>query len=187
MDTVLIFDWDDTLLPTTWLHKTGIIQGGPTSEHITILEAISTSVITLLTEAQKYGTVKIVTNAEKGWVESSCRKFLPRCSSLLTSIPIFSARGTYEWLYPESPYMWKILAFQIVTINYSQVISIGDNNAERHAVKELNDSFRTKSVKLEETPSMETFTKQLEALPTVLADLVAHDGDLDVYYDPYEV
>ena len=186
MDTVLIFDWDDTLLPTTWLQKSNLLQEEPrkqTDEQRDILDGISTSVITLLTEAQKYATVKIVTNAQKGWVQSSCREFMPRCSALIESVPIFSARTTYEWLYPDKPYMWKILAFQIVTINYSQVISIGDTDAERLAALELHDSLRIKTIKLEEMPAIETIARQLKMLSSLLGPIVVFEENMDVFYD----
>lgn len=178
MDIVFIFDWDDTLMPTTWLLENDTNKG----EH-EILDAISTSVIQLLTDAQKYGTVKIVTNAQRDWVKSSCRNFLPRCVVLLETIPIISARSIYEWLYPDKPYMWKILAFQIATINYSEVISIGDTHAERIATLKLDSSFRIKSIKLEELPEIETFAHQVRMLPTLLSSIVAYEGDMDVFYD----
>lgn len=178
MDTVFIFDWDDTLMPTTWLH-----ENDTNKDDRDILDAISASVSRLLTEAQKHGTVKIVTNAQRDWVQSSCRDFLPRCVGLLETIPVISARGVYEWLYPDNPIMWKILAFQIATVNHSQVISIGDTHAERIAALKLNSSFRIKSIKLEELPEIETFAHQLQMLPALLAPIVAYEGDMDVFYD----
>jgi hypothetical protein len=165
-------------MPTTWLH-----ENDTNKDQYEILDAISTSVIRLLTEAQKYGTVKIVTNARKDWVESSCRNFLPRCAFLLETIPIFSARGVYEWLYPDNPVMWKILAFQITTINHSHVISIGDTNAERIAALQLDASFRVKSIKLEEMPSIATFAHQVQMLPTLLGPIIAYDDNMDFFYD----
>lgn len=177
-DIVFIFDWDDTLMPTTWLH-----ENDTNKEESEILDAISTSVIQLLTEAQKYGTVKIVTNAQRDWVQSSCRDFLPRCVFLLETIPIISARGIYEWLYPDKPIMWKILAFQIATINYSEIISIGDTHAERIAALQLDAFFRVKSIKLEELPKIETFAHQVRMLPTLLGPIVAMEENMDVFYD----
>jgi hypothetical protein len=119
--TLLIFDWDDTLFPSSWLQANHTPISDTTR---VILEKISASVNTLLTEAQKHGTVIIVTNGESGWVELSCNQYMPQCVSLLRGIRILSARSIYEWLYADSPTMWKLLVFQMISVEFQHIISL---------------------------------------------------------------
>lgn len=65
----------------------------------------------MLEIALGYGKVYIITNAAEGWVEFSCRKFLPQCFFLLTKITIISARAKYEKEFPGDVPKWKINAF----------------------------------------------------------------------------
>jgi len=43
-----------------------------------------------------YGKTYIITNAAEGWVEFSCRKFMPSVEPVLKNITIISARARYE-------------------------------------------------------------------------------------------
>ena len=72
------------------------------------LAVLQDGVISLINRAQQLGSVIIITNAETGWVELSCKKFMPRVAPLLTNIKILSARSTYEALFPDSPSDWKV-------------------------------------------------------------------------------
>ena len=72
------------------------------------LEALSVSVIALITRAQKHGRVVVITNAETGWVQLSCRKFMPRVVPFLSQLRVLSARSTFEALHPDSPSDWKV-------------------------------------------------------------------------------
>lgn len=77
-------------------------------EAVAQLETLQSSVVALLTRAVKYGSVLIITNAETGWVELSCKKFMPRVLPYLQNLRILSARSTFEALYPDSPSAWKV-------------------------------------------------------------------------------
>ena len=72
------------------------------------LNVLQDSVIELIERAVQTGTVVIITNAETGWVELSCQKFMPRVAPLLNKVKVISARSTYESRYPESPCDWKV-------------------------------------------------------------------------------
>ena len=53
--------------------------------------------ISLIERAAKFGTVAIITNAETGWVEMSCKKFMPRVLPSLAGmrIPLAGMRVAY--------------------------------------------------------------------------------------------
>jgi len=51
----------------------------------------------------------VVTNAETGWVQLSCQKFIPLVLPMLNKLTILSARSTYEAMFPDSPLKWSVL------------------------------------------------------------------------------
>merc|ERR1711920_30017 len=79
-ETLFVFDWDDTVLPSTWLQRQGLRLDGASKVsqwHREQLAVVAESAIEILSNAKKCGTVVLVTNAERGWIELSCQKFLP--------------------------------------------------------------------------------------------------------------
>eukprot|EP00922_Rhytidocystis_sp_ex-Travisia-forbesii_P063478 GHVS01094445.1.p1 GENE.GHVS01094445.1~~GHVS01094445.1.p1 ORF type:complete len:335 (+),score=80.78 GHVS01094445.1:84-1088(+) len=126
--TVIIFDWDDTLLSTSYINLRG--QEGLTPLALAQLESVARNVISLLELAKKMGRVFIITNAMEGWVEYSVEKYLPSAQQLVTSIKIISARNRYEAAFPGEYYQWKIQAFlevqrQLNSEIITNLISVG--------------------------------------------------------------
>ena len=118
--TTIIFDWDDTLLPSSWLSVKGLRLDYPAQLPQDVLDELTThqeSVCAVLTKAMQCGTVVIITNAETGWVELSAQRFMPRVAPLLASICVFSARSTFEPMFPDNPLQWKVAAFKQLVIS----------------------------------------------------------------------
>ena len=65
----------------------------------------------MLELAVKFGKVYIITNAAEGWVEFSCKRFMPTCFECLNKITVISARTKYESKFPGDVPKWKINAF----------------------------------------------------------------------------
>ena len=59
------------------------------------LSEVATAAAETLRLAKQLGTVVLVTNAERGWIELSCQKFLPTLYPLLEDVKVLSARTTY--------------------------------------------------------------------------------------------
>merc|ERR1711976_604464 len=173
-ETLIFFDWDDTLLPSTFLAERGYRLYSDYRDPFTDrqLLVLSRVVEKVLKTALKQGTVIIITNAEETWVERSCEQFLPSVAPILKNVHIISARSKYEYDNPDSPLKWKVCAFQDVFDHaYSvfkgkrNVVSFGDSNVERVAVRTVTKtlpSTKTKSVKFCERPSLEQLKRQLE-------------------------
>merc|ERR1719204_2919045 len=92
--TVVFFDWDDTLLCTSHL-------GAYADDNVPTLlqqqlEDLEASVRRLLELAARLGRVIIVTNAEEGWVQQSAARFLPGLAPALEGVPVLSARSLFE-------------------------------------------------------------------------------------------
>lgn len=156
-----------------------------------------------LCEAAKLGHVIIITNAETGWVEYSSKRFMPRLLPLLERIRVVSARSTYERFYPGAPLCWKAAAFaheanQLFNAEASthsaapasdtaspstrEIISFGDSNEERTAVKIASGQLGAvaKSVKFCESPNPEQLVKQVEVVTSWLQWLVGNRTELDL-------
>merc|ERR1719379_3057192 len=98
-ETVLIFDWDDTVLPSWWVQSQGLRLDDDSVvtkwQADQLLEVAKLAAETLRV-AKQFGTVVLVTNAERGWIELSCQKFLPPLRASLEGVKLLSARSTYE-------------------------------------------------------------------------------------------
>ena len=171
-NTLIIFDWDDTLLPTSFL-----TPGGSFNEEIKLsdsdiekLKKIEECVFLILTESIEKGNVFIITNAGKGWVEFSANKFYPSIMELLKKIEIISARGEFEKKYPGNSRQWKIQAFldllKYVNIKLvTNIICMGDSLFEMEAGRILASKFKEafiKTIKFKEAPKLDELIKQLK-------------------------
>jgi len=200
-DTVIIFDWDDTLLASSFLSGRGYrldteMEKSPEADLVDAqLRELETAVCTLLTMAMSYGHVHVVTNAETGWVQLSAQKFMPGVVPLLSKVNVLSARSTFEPAHPDSPLKWKFFAFQeklsahfntdykVSPGSKKNVVSFGDSHVEREAVRAVTrgmNATRCKSVKFAERPSMEQLRRQLELVTNCFHYIHHHDGDLDL-------
>jgi len=198
---VIIFDWDDTLLPSSWLTAEGLRLDSPVtipSASIAELEVLESACIFLLERAVNYGDVIIITNAEAGWVELSARRFFPRVLPLLKrlGIQVLSARSTFESDLPENPFAWKLAAFDqeiglwarraSSSLKHGEmlhVVSFGDSVHERDAVHQIAGQIsfaHTKSIKFVERPNTEQLRRQVELVHSCFDYISNYDGDLDL-------
>lgn len=97
--TVIIFDWDDTLFPTTYVRddmelawqKPMREQQLDSKEKADItkkLEECEKNVIKLIKQASGLGKVILVTLARSPWVTQSCRNFFPKCGALIEEMKV---------------------------------------------------------------------------------------------------
>mmetsp|Transcript_20999 Transcript_20999/g.44722 ORF Transcript_20999/g.44722 Transcript_20999/m.44722 type:complete len:262 (+) Transcript_20999:169-954(+) len=199
-DTAIILDWDDTVLPSSWISEQGLRldSAGPMNgwqqEELSSLSLLAVETLRLTKEV---GNVVLVTNAERGWVELSCLKFLPILYPMLESVKIMSARSEYESPDLSSPFEWKLRAFEseisrifcsdLSTERPKNVVSLGDSLHEREALIQATahlPNCRTKSLKFVERPGMEQLRKQHLMLARCLRKIVHHDGNLDLSIRP---
>lgn len=146
-ETAIIFDWDDTLLCTSFINPSGVYQGvelsGNVQQHIKLLEATAKKMLDL---SVKYGRVYIITNAAEGWVEFSAAKFMPEVLPCLDKITIISARAKYEAQFPNEVPKWKLNAFletqnELTDGNIKNIVALGDSMMEMDAAHHLAMKF----------------------------------------------
>ena len=170
-NSIIILDWDDTLLPTSFLSPGGIFNldiklSKNDSEKLTKIEK---EVSNLLNSAIEKGEVFIITNADKGWVEFSASKFYPSIIGILSKIKIISAREEYGNVFPGDSAKWKIQTFldlqKYINLNLvTNLLCFGDSIIEIKAGKILASKFREafiKTIKFKEAPKLDDLFKQL--------------------------
>jgi len=185
--TVIIFDWDDTLLCTSYLNQHDG-DSGPSPATQQHLQAIESKAKELLQLAIRLGHTFIITNAMEGWVEYSAAKWVPALLPLLEKVEIISARSRYEALYPNDVRQWKIHAFRDLQRELDLPIitnlnSIGDANYEMEATQIMGKEFSealVKTIKLRENPSPIELLKQLELVTQKFEGIVTNARNLKV-------
>ncbi len=196
LNTLIIFDWDDTLFPTTWLMQNKININDPNIKNIYAKQFIELDnlLYTLLKKSLKYAHVIIITNALLNWVYlSSC--FVPKTQQLINDkINVVSAKGIYQETFPYDAFKWKELAFKSQVTKYfgskqdiCNIISAGDAEFERCALIKLVhhlkiDKCYFKSVKLMEHPSYDILKDQIMVMDNSLKYIVDINKHLDLNF-----
>jgi hypothetical protein len=206
--TFTLFDWDDTLFPTSWMLKQARTTA---SENIFIsdknrhsLRTVCEGSMGLMREAQAISHSCIVTNAKRPWIEDCCdmvaqdmnlRLVGPNCpvhyANEAANPPPTATRS--ERLTVTKARVMN----QVVTTFYSRyhmqswknVISIGDAFYEHAAVHDVirnrpeyssKKKCRMKRIKFLRKPSVEEMVLQLRLVRSWFHLIAQSDTDVDV-------
>mmetsp|Transcript_50852 Transcript_50852/g.143154 ORF Transcript_50852/g.143154 Transcript_50852/m.143154 type:complete len:419 (-) Transcript_50852:70-1326(-) len=199
---LILFDWDDTLCPTTWIQACPQLRDalngfrGPrrVGEVWDKLRDHARAVKQLMQTATSLGTVALVTLAERPWVAISIRDFMPEADSV-SNLSVFYARENMVSSFAAGGCpltAMKRKAMELATeqlkldtgdVMWENLISIGDSEVERRAAHDVGRALQsrgalrwTKTVKLREHPDVAQLTWQVRALNERLAELVGHPG-----------
>lgn len=177
-DTVIFFDWDDTLFPTSFLQAHGLHNPGPGLVSLSVdiqtairnCEDMARTAIFIANCITRH--VYIVTNASSGWVQHTAVRYYPNlcADGTFDNIIVISARSEYSHLNINNPMLWKYHAMhQIISdiivkkdnvmssdaltpnIESSQcktIISIGDSDFERIAIRLVHSQYENISLKV---------------------------------------
>jgi len=187
--TVTIFDWDDTLLCTSWLRRAGDVEDGtPEADHI---RAIAGQAKCLLETAAAAGHTYIITNAMSGWVEYSAARWAPELLSSLRKVKVISARDRYEAAFPDDVGQWKIEAFLEVQwrLGYTPItnlVALGDAYYEMEAARIMGEQFEeglVKTVKLRPEPCPKELLQQLELISKNLPRILQSAKSLKMNFE----
>ena len=182
--SIIIFDWDDTLQPTTWLLRKGLLPGSVLSTGVLeMFDELSGEIIKVLEYAKTFGRVVIITNSEKGWVSECAGAFMPKIVPVLKTIEAYSARN--EKLPAEA---WKKKAFKremYKTYGRSDlqrnVVSIGDSLHERLALDSIKGpTTYAKNILFLPTPEPRILIQELKSLLHFMTQIVLFRGDTDL-------
>jgi hypothetical protein len=178
VDTVIIFDWDDTLLCSSAINAQ---QWSPQQ-----LQQLERAVEAILQTSMRLGETMIVTNGNHSWVQDSTRRFFPGLQPTLDKLSVMSARAMCEQAYPGDPFSWKRQAFKEILAKRRQecdrdmnLIVLGDSPAEieaaKTATKLLTANSIVKTIKFKEAPSVNELLGQLRRVLQELGSIVNED------------
>lgn len=206
---MLIFDWDDTLLPTTAIRAQRAGRRDPfsfedTQSHAELVERT-------LRAARAVGYVSIVTLSKNNWVIRSAKMYLPclDMKSLIQELGItvyyaqddeISCPGSLaseDWSTLKQCCMdrclrdWRSVEGALAASKGApkpSVVSIGDSIAEKEALKAVmgaqgSDRPLCKTVKLMDEPPLDKLSHQLQELVMWLDRMVLGKNDFDLFID----
>lgn len=193
-DTLILIDFDDTLCPSSHKlrhpgSKAGVDPG--LAKH----EAV---VINLLHVAASIGQVQIVTMAKESWVHECITDLMPSLWTTLSElkIPIVSARTNMsshlmreamaDERVPAQFLKTKVFNRIVRSGGWSNILSIGDSEAERLALQDIvfrhsKKDCLCKTVLLEAEPELAVLTAEVQFVSLLLPVLASHIGD--AHYD----
>jgi hypothetical protein len=190
-NTLIIYDWDDTLFPTSWIMQNSINIRliNDIQKYKLYFNELDNILYSLLYKSILIGKVMIITNAIKEWILIS-KKILPKTSSLIDEkIEIISARDMFNKKCSIED--WKKNVFQKNIIDYvkwsKQIISIGDAMYEYNAMVSLNNIIKKetylKIIKLMSNPSFDDLIDQLEVINKAFNSISQTRQPLDLKFD----
>ena len=190
-NNIFIFDWDDTLLCTSYLLPTGALNDMEINKKDKeIIANLDILVYKLLAKTMKLGLVFIITNGAPGWVELSSVKFYPKSARLMKNIKIISARGLCEKKLPGDARQWKSITFKYALEQLkikknipTNIIAFGDSIIEIEASYNLKESFLNaylKTIKFKETPTHIELEKELKIIITQIDSILCNFKNLSI-------
>ena len=188
---LFFFDWDDTLMCTTYLAPTGVLDEEESkSIDKNIIKSLDQLVASLLTKTLEKGRVFIITNAAHGWIEYSSKKLYPITAKILKQIKIVSARGLYEKRLPGDYRQWKSHAFIDTIINCNidmrktaNILCFGDSIIELEATHKLKEIFQDayiKTIKFKESPQPVELIKELKIILSQFDAILSNTRNLSI-------
>ena len=173
-NTIIIFDWDDTLFCTSHFNSMGILNhNAPLCEkEREKLKKLERRVYQILNLSLQKGITYIITNSDEGWVEYSSKLYFPSLLPLLQKIQVVSSRKLFQKIFPNDFYRWKMETFSKIVKKYDKnilmnIICVGDSIEEIDAGKKMAGYFEhcyVKTVKLNYKPKMKELISQLNLI-----------------------
>lgn len=202
LQALILFDWDDTLCPTSWIEDSPQLRGaldGRIHRGGEVWDRLSEqarAVKELIQQALSLATVALVTLAERPWVAVSARDFMPEADEVVAPLEVFYARegallrpppGACPLTAMKRRAMSKAVEVMLEKLGqgttWESFISIGDSEVEKRAAQDLGRECQnkgvfkyTKTVKLAERPNVRQLTSECRALQTKLREFVNFPG-----------
>jgi len=196
--SLIIFDWDDTFFPTTFISNcTNVeeISAGEMSQ-IHVIEILVMDIIVL---AKLLGECCIVSNASESWIMSCINKYYPHLYEILdnkvsiissmdrfTVAPIFkdpSVDGNTIRKY--ETFKEEVLMRNVDGNNINRIISVGDSDIEKdalHLIHKIDPTIILISVKLLSYPSLKNLFDELMTIKKNLRKMVTQKESTDFIF-----
>lgn len=180
---VTVFDFDDTLFPTSYLINMNV----KTVKFVDLSESIKK----LLNKALSVGHVYIITNGERDWVKQCIAEYLVDCDDILNRVHLLSTVNS-GISNITSIKQRKIIAFdRLIGLftpsndKYHHFISFGDCMYDRQASyyirKKIQNTTFVKNVKLISEPTLKELLREHNVILTIYNTLLMSNKHLDLF------
>lgn len=180
-NTITIVDWDDTIFPTTWFQQ----QNYYLSNNI---DKFDIKCSLLFCKFLRNGKVIIISYATRDWINYSL-KFLPKLKNLIDSFSIkIIARDNVLNVFNADGWKKKTFKNEILqNQQYTNIISIGDSDAEYSASIALNKIISgkhyIKTIRCIPMQSIDTMKAQIEILIEKMDDIYSSESHKDLIFE----
>lgn len=187
-NTLIILDWDDTLMCTTFI---SLKKDTLSNKEMSLIFFLGERVSHFLMECKKFGKVIILTNSAKTWVNSTSEKMLKIPKDVSENIEIISARDKYV-KESKSKKEWKKLAMEELIDEYKKankglihlslnLLCISDSSEDIKLFKNIKEKFNEwiflSTVKLKEKPSPLVMINQIQFMTKNLNKVIGKNGN----------
>ena len=174
-ETVFIFDWDDTLMCTSFiLSKEQVLS----EEDKNIIYNLGKIVNIFLKECIKYGKIIIMTNSTEKWMKQTAEKYLKIKNNLISKITIISTRDIFAKKGIETK-KWKELALENILYRYGDkmenIICGSDSENDIEVFKNISKKYNKiniSTIKFKTKPSPLIMIKQIEYLNKTINEII---------------
>jgi len=184
---IIILDWDDTLMCTSYLTRIGLMQLPEGA--LEPLRILDEKIAKFLEKAISFGRVVIITNAEEKWVAYTGLGYLPKSYQIIQeNVEVISARARYQDEFPADTFRWKVEAFLDFRKEFddnviANIVSIGDSRAEMEAARCLGEQMShsiVKTVKFKNNPGVNDLIKQINLLNDRFEQIITSRASLTI-------
>lgn len=189
--TLIIYDWDDTLFPTT------VITQHKNNESKREMSDLDNQVHKLLVKSLHLGYPIIITNATRSWIKDSANKYYPKTYSFIikNNIPVISAREFAKSNNVHDHIQWKNVTFKyFLTIlmnknkNIKNLLSIGDAMYEKIALEQFGKTLNSneqksyiKTIKYISRPTILNLLKENILINNNLEHIISKNDHAEIY------
>jgi hypothetical protein len=174
-ETIFLFDWDDTLMCTSFV----LSKVQPLSEEeIKLTTNLGAKVTIFLEKCIKYGKVIIMTNSNQEWLKKTSDQYLKIKESFFNNIKIISTRDLYLKSNKKKE-KWKEMALNELLIKYGDkienLICASDSEEDINIFKnisKLRKEINISTIKFKSKPSPQIMIKEIDFLTKTIFDTI---------------
>ena len=174
-ETIFLFDWDDTLMCTSFI----LSKVQPLSEEeIKTTSNLGLKVTNFLEECSKQGKIIIMTNSSKDWMKNTYEQYLKIKEEFFKNIKIISTRDLYlKNNIPKEK--WKEMALNEFLSKFGDEIenlicasdSEGDINLFKN-ISKIKKGKNISTIKFKSNPSPQIMIKEIDFLTKTIFDII---------------
>ena len=177
-ETIFLFDWDDTLMCTSFIHS----KVEPLSEEeIKIISNLGLQVTFFLEECSKFGKIIILTNSSKDWMKNTSEQYLKIKKESFKNIKIISTRDLYlKSNIPKEK--WKEMALNELLSKFrdkvENLICASDSEEDINIFKnisKLRKEINISTIKFKSKPSPLIMIKEIDYLSKTILDIIGQN------------